>query len=344
MEKTNIAWTDSTHNSWEGCTKTGSPGCDGCYAEVRNQRFHAGQHWGAGAPRLVRSDSYWNEPLKWEKNHEQFFAQNGHRQRVFCSSLADVFDNEAPEGQRDRLWALIRVTPHLDWQILTKRIGNAKRMLPEDWGNGYPNVWIGASIVNQEEADRDIPKLIKIHAAKRFLSMEPLLGHVDLTAHLPDANAETHTMAYITHVYGGIDWVIVGGESGANARPMHPEWARSIRDQCKARHIHFFFKQWGEWIPTNVVPGGDLGGDMRRGKVVIVKPFGENDGHFRKDDQLMRKVGKEKAGSLLDGKEHKDFPRDVAAVCPKCDLGGGPCYHEYNKMIDLPILQQGETY
>src|SRR4030067_1121237 len=127
-EKTKIQWCDHTFNCWEGCTKIG-PGCDFCYAETRNQRFHGGRHWGAGAPRLLRSDKYWNEPLKWERNHKAFVQEHGHRQRVFCASLADVFDNEAPEGQRDRLFTLIRANPHRDWLVLTKRIGNVPGMV-----------------------------------------------------------------------------------------------------------------------------------------------------------------------------------------------------------------------
>lgn len=248
-EQTDISWCDSTFCPWEGCTKIG-PGCDFCYAEVRNQRFHGGKHWGAGAPRLLRSDKYWAEPLKWERNHDAFMQAHGHRQRVFCASLADVFDNEAPEGQRDRLFALIRATPHLDWLILTKRIGNVHSMLPDDWGGGYPNVWLGSTVVNQEEADRDIPKLLRISAKVRFLSVEPMLGPIDLTAE------------YLTIMCGGkypfkglprehwtkiidlLDWLVAGGESGPNARPMHPDWVRALRDQCAAAGVPFLFKQW----------------------------------------------------------------------------------------------------
>ena len=250
-KETGISWADSTFNAWEGCTKVG-PGCDNCYANTRNNRFHEGKNWGAGAPRLLRSDKYWKEPLQWEADHETFFAEHGHRQRVFCSSLADVFDNEAPAGQRERLFELIKATPRLDWLLLTKRIGNVNSMLPADhrgdpnsWGCGWANVWLGITVVNQEEADRDIPKLLKIPAAIRFLSMEPLLGAVDLV--------EALGMREVGARFNGwaeIDWVIVGGESGVNARPMVLGWAKEIVSQCQAAGVPVFMKQLGA-NPTN---------------------------------------------------------------------------------------------
>jgi protein gp37 len=305
-QETGITWCDSTFCPWEGCTKIG-PGCDFCYAESRNQRFHGGQHWGAGAPRLLRSDKYWNEPLKWERNHEAFMQAHGHRQRVFCASLADVFDNEAPEGQRERLFALMRATPHLDWLILTKRIGNVPMMLPLDWGSaGYPNVWLGATVVNQEEADRDIPKLLRIQATVRFLSMEPLLGEVDLglLGTLPKSEFPNYTLTgNLLH------WVIVGGESGNKARPMHPDWMRSLRDQCEAADVAFFMKQWGEWGPHQARAGGDEGGDLRRGHVRYLQGDGrEPDGYFRKGDAAVARIGTKAAGCLLDGMQHHAFP------------------------------------
>ena len=187
MENTNIEWATHTFNPWEGCQHAG-PGCDNCYAEARNKRFGGGVavNWGPGAPRRRTSAANWRKPLAWNANHDAFFAEYGHRQRVFCSSLADVFDNAVDPAWRADLFELIAKTPNLDWLLLTKRIGNVGNMLPVpfDFDKHYPNVWLGATIVNQIEADRDIPKLLDVPVAKRFLSMEPLLGPVNLWRYL----------------------------------------------------------------------------------------------------------------------------------------------------------------
>lgn len=307
-ENTKIEWATHTFNGWEGCQKAG-PGCDNCYAETRNKRFGGGVavNWGPGAPRRRTSAANWRKPLAWNANHETFFAAHGYRQRVFCASLADVFDNAVDPQWRVDLFDLIARTPNLDWLLLTKRIGNAWPMMQEvtkSCGGGskpLPNVWIGATIVNQEEADRDIPKLLAVPAAKRFLSMEPLLGPVDLGRWIGDEDCHAcgarffddeirlgwHNSDPVVAVDfedepederdirricphcgqrdncgevgqvdeedfgGGLHWVIVGGESGPGARPMHPDWARSLRDQCQAAGVPFLFKQWGEWKPIS---------------------------------------------------------------------------------------------
>lgn len=310
-ENTKIEWADHTFNPWEGCQKVG-PGCDHCYAETRNARFGAGiaPNWGPGAPRRRTGVANWRKPIKWNADAAAFAAANGgRRQRVFCASLADVFDNEVDPQWRKDLFALIKATPDLDWLLLTKRIGNAYDMikaargLPDCWWYGQANVWIGATIVNQAEADRDIPKLMAVPAAKRFLSMEPLLGHVDLAAaYLPCKNAvdglqmDTETGAYeccsgcdYTGIGTemGIDWVIVGGESGPGARPMHPDWARDLRDQCQAAGVPFLFKQWGEHAPNW------LNDDA--GKKVI-------------GSEWIDRMGKKAAGRLLDGREWNEVP------------------------------------
>ena len=174
-EITGISWTRSTFNPWQGCTKIG-PGCDHCYAESADQRFHKEIHWGAGAPRKTMSESTWNNPLRWNREA----AKTGEFWPVFCASPADVFDNEADPALRARLFKLIRSTPHLTWQLLTKRIGNVIDMLPDDWGAGYPNVWLGATFVNQDELNRDYRKLVATQAVKRFASNEPMLGAINL--------------------------------------------------------------------------------------------------------------------------------------------------------------------
>lgn len=264
-ENTKIEWADHTFNPWEGCQKVG-PGCDHCYAETRNARFGGGvaTNWGPGAPRRRTSEANWRKPIKWNAKA----ARLGIRYRVFCASLADVFDNHVVQAWRDDLFALIATTPNLDWLLLTKRIGNAPAMLrsavqdvernaksPEAYWP-WPNVWLGITICNQEEADRDIPKLLAVPAAKRFLSMEPLLGPVDLTSiDVMGGDGVIFPLKGTTDCVDdegapaddipALDWVIVGGESGPGARPMHPDWARSLRQQCDAAGVPFFMKQMG---------------------------------------------------------------------------------------------------
>ena len=167
-----IEWTHHTFNPWTGCQKVG-PGCDHCYAEAWAKRTGI-VLWGPQAKRRLTSDANWRKPMKWNRE-----APVTGKYRVFTASLADVFDNRAPEGARERLWDLVRDTPNLLWIVLTKRIGNIPAMLPPDWGEGYPNVVLGITVVDQEEADRDVPKLLRVPARWRALSMEPLLGPVD---------------------------------------------------------------------------------------------------------------------------------------------------------------------
>ncbi len=265
VENSKIEWTHHTFNPWIGCTKV-SPACDHCYAERDTARFKTVE-WGSGKERKRTGEAYWQTPLKWNRQAEAL----GVRYRVFCASLADVFDNEVPDEWRTDLWKLIASTPHLDWLLLTKRIGNVTYPMPH-------NVWLGISIVTQKEAERDIPKLLAASAYTRFLSMEPLLESVDLV-HLENHKDGFHASALQAHhddnyyqFDNKIDWVIVGGESGAQARPMKAEWARSLRDQCIASDVPFLFKQWGE--------------------------FGE-DGE---------RVGKKKAGRHLDGRTWDQYP------------------------------------
>lgn len=300
-ENTKIEWADHTFNPWEGCQKIG-PGCDHCYAETRNARYAGGTavNWGAGAPRRRTSASNWGKPITWNRAHDEFFAQHGRRQRVFCASLADVFDNAVNDKWRDDLLALIDATPNLDWLLLTKRIGNVERMLPAGWLEAHQNAWVGASIVNQEEADRDIPKLLAVPAAVRFLSMEPLLGPVDLSRIDIDGHSEIYPLACTLDREDGdgnelpdlpgLDWIIVGGESGPQARPMSIQWARELRDQCATYGVPFLFKQWGEWAPEENFP------DHIPSSTSTI-------------DGSMWRVGKKAAGRQLDGVEHNEFPK-----------------------------------
>lgn len=294
-ENSGIEWTKHTFNPWIGCQKVG-PGCDHCYAEAWDARGLQGQatRWGAHAERTRTSTANWKKPLAWDR---AAYAA-GERHRVFCASLADVFDNHPsvdPQWRRD-LWALIAATPNLDWMLLTKRPGNVEKMLPHGWVGGWPNVWIGCTVVNQEEADRDIPKLLRVPARVRFLSMEPLLGPVDLTAHLwgppqPCADcpkdADCGCNAIPRNALGrSVSLVIVGGESGPGARPMHPAWVRSLRDQCTAAGVPYFFKQWGNWHAD---------------ALLYTDPQG------RCPPPSMN-IGKKASGRLLDGREWNEMP------------------------------------
>ena len=177
-ETSKIEWTDSTFNPWIGCTNI-SAGCDHCYAEDLNN-YRGWVEWGPHGTRRLTADSTWKHPVKWERDAVKFQAQHGRRQRVFCASLADVFDNRAPAGARERLFALIKATPNLDWQLLTKRPENMKRFLPADWGDGYPNVWLGTTTEDQESFDRRWSILRATPAAVRFISYEPAIGPVNL--------------------------------------------------------------------------------------------------------------------------------------------------------------------
>jgi protein gp37 len=309
--ETGIEWCDHTFNPWVGCTKV-SPGCDHCYAEGWAKRTGGAALWQGERRRTTAAN--WRQVLKWNAQA----AAAGERKRVFCASLADVFDNQVPDTWRQDLWCLILDTPNLDWLLLTKRPQNIAKLVPGSWSEqGYRNVWLGTTAENQAEADRRIPHLLAVPAAVRFLSCEPLLGPVDLRAVSWGHSNALHR----------IDWVIAGGESGPGARPMHPNWARGLRDQCAAAGVPFFFKQWGEFEPVLITLDGcgmDTGSGQRlRGPAVddwADYVFAEARDHrgdpklidrrfwASGDGQLLHRCGKKAAGALLDGLEHKAFP------------------------------------
>ncbi|QOR55236.1 MAG: hypothetical protein SHS37scaffold220_5 [Phage 67_12] len=310
-DETKIEWADSTFNPWEGCTKVG-PGCDHCYAENRNARFAGGQaiNWGPGAPRRRTTSANWRKPLQWEREAAAFQAEHGRRRRVFCASLADVFDNEVDLAWREELFALINATPSLDWLLLTKRIGNVPMMASLIPGWLPKNVWLGATIVNQAEADRDIPKLLAVPAAVRFLSMEPLLGPVDLGVPLNVSQYEeggAWSPRNLRSHDTGLHWVIAGGESGPGARPSHPDWYRALRDQCAAAGVPYLFKQHGEWAPG--IGSRASWVYMNGGQTTIC---GDKHTHEWGAEVVSQRVGKKAAGRLLDGVEHNGFPRTDA--------------------------------
>jgi protein gp37 len=212
-----ISWTDATFNPWIGCTKI-SPACDRCYAARDNERRGWVSGWGSGVPR--RRTKTWGDPLKWNRKA----AQTGYRPRVFCTSLADVFDNEVEQAWRDDLWQLLRETPNLRWILLTKRIGNAAKMLPADWP--FQNAGLMSTLENQAVWDRDYPKLATLPAVWHGVSAEPLLSRIDIGDSRPD-------------------WIITGGESGPGFRPLDMDAVRSLRDQCARNGVTFHHKQNG---------------------------------------------------------------------------------------------------
>ena len=317
MGETKIEWADFTFNPWIGCTKV-SPACDHCYAEGWAKRSGVVK-WGAGEPRRRTTDANWAKPLAWDRAA----ARAGVRRRVFCASLADVFDSEVPNEWRDDLFhKLICRTPNLDWLLLTKRPQVARRYFePYRVKGPPPNVWLGTTVEDQKMADLRIPILLSIPARVRFLSIEPMLGAVDITPWVGDVvGASTFTDRHgirrcdITHApMHGIDWVIAGGESGPHARPSHPDWFRSLRDQCQSAGVPFFFKQWGEWAPGECAPGPPTRTERTaeffngRWRIGALTPRQSEELH-RDDGPDLYRVGKARAGALLDGREWREFP------------------------------------
>lgn len=316
-ENSGIEWTHHTFNPWWGCVKI-SPACTNCYAATLGHRY--GTEWGPSARRRFFGDAHWNEPLKWNRKAEAA----GERHRVFCASMADVFE-ALPDGHpdlammaeaRERLWELIERTPWLNWLLLTKRPERVMCSVPERWRvHGFPeNVWPGTTVEDQKRGEERIPMLMAIPAAVRFLSCEPLLGPVDVAPWLfwDDLTASR------------LDWVIAGGESGPGARPSHPEWFRSLRDQCTAAGVPFFFKQWGEWVPYTADAQPPFFASAADGALIDSHSLPEllSDGNpvggwwlpDIREDVVYRHVGKKAAGRLLDGREWSEFPVSPAAV------------------------------
>lgn len=379
-DKTDISWADRTLNGWIGCNKI-SPACDHCYAATSRASAAIGVVWGAGQARHRTSAENWKLPLRW--NARPFWQCScgyrgddeggGHnctlplaspkpaRRRVFCASLADVFDNEVSAEWLADLLDLIRRTPNLDWLLLTKRIGNWSNRLAEavhaldggfrkgeatgdlcDWieswigGGATPaNVWIGATICNQAEADRDVPKLLRVPATVRFLSIEPMLGPVILTSvgQIPANEDGPNRIGYMVGPddgksglwptreraleKSGLHWVIAGGEIGSHARPSHPDWFRSMRDQCAAAGVPFLFKQWGEHSLEYDRDRDDP--DWRSCNTWDRKPgrwinLAGGHGFHGERVHYAHRVGKKAAGCMLDGRIHHEFPGEKSYV------------------------------
>ena len=264
-ENSRIEWTDHTFNPWTGCINV-SPGCDHCYAEAWSKRSgHV--RWG-NHPRKRTTPEYWKAPEKWERHATQFSERRGRRQRVFCASLADIFDNQVDPAWRVDVFALVKSCPHLDWLLLTKRPQNIRKMLPSDWGDGYANVWLGMTGEDQAHFDSRWKHLARVPAVVRFVSYEPAIGPLRIAP------------ASIVP-----DWLISGGESGGNARPLDPRWIRAVAADCDARGIALFHKQWGAYSKNPLV--WEEG--VATAKAAILDPHG-------------------KGGGMLDGSIRRDFP------------------------------------
>jgi len=362
-ENSKIEWTDHTFNPWIGCSKV-HEGCRHCYAEHDFDLRRGKAKWGVNGTRVVTSNANWAKPYRWNKAAEQC----GVRAKVFCASLADVFEDwqgamtchKTGEGlavnanghvwptgwpsfgdgddcgvrpftmndARRRLFDMIDSTPWLDWLLLTKRPENVVRM----WPGAYhrPNVWLGTSISDQASANKQIPHLLQCRDLCPVLgvSAEPLLGPVRLdnvTQRLSSGGYvggsvlgnSDGTMFSPRGASGrGIDWVIVGGESGPHARPMHPDWARSLRDQCHAAGVPFFFKQWGEWGPAGIMSGPDPW-PYGKGRFASWYEPSETFPHSMTGWRLTSiqngltraaRVGKHAAGRVLDGRTWDEMP------------------------------------
>lgn len=334
-EKTAISWTDMTFNPWIGCTKI-SPACDGCYAEAMMDKRYGRVQWGApgkgNGTRVRTSAGNWRQPIRWNKKA----VAEGTRPFVFCSSLADVFDNQVPNEWRRDLFDLIRATPHLVWLLLTKRpqlivklYEEAQRLNPDGtrWTStlsrersAWPrNAAIGTTVEDQKRADLNIPHLLHAKATLKptfaFLSCEPLIAPIDLQYPVsiwpdgPAACCSGHECGCMglpvdPPLIWGIDWVITGGETdqgGHNARPTHPDWYRGLRDQCRAAGVAYHHKQNGEFSDFDHIgmAWNDLP-DRIRGQQQFV------------NGKAMIKVGKHRSGRLLDGVEHNARPQVAA--------------------------------
>lgn len=318
---TKIGWTDATVNFWWGCTKLG-PGCDFCYANDLDKRY-GGDHWGVGAPRRKIKSAI---ALLRKLN-------KAGRKRVFIQSMSDLFDAEVPAEWFDEAMCAIEEATNTTVQIVTKRIALVKRRLDLIGRRRWPrNAGLIITTVNQPEVDRDGQLLLDVRDNYSIpwtgLSIEPILGPIDLYNGDPDPSlgvTAKHTMlgqwwdadqCRLCPPHYGVDWVIVGGESGPHARPPHPDWIRSLRNQCASTQTAFFFKQWGEWK--------EIDGPRCRS---ITQPYTEKDVWIHKDGSIlrnrglswaerpspyftsiMRRVGKEAAGNLLDGEKFEQHP------------------------------------
>lgn len=296
MASTRIEWADRVWNPITGCTKC-SPACDNCYAERMSKRLAGRCGYPADDPfRVTLHEDKLTEPLRWTKPA-----------RIFVGSMTDLFHEDVREEWLDRIFAVMERCPQHIFMLLTKRPERMAAYL-EEW-HPLSGVWLGTTIWDQDSADRAVPLLLSTPAAKRFVSVEPMLGPVNLgftrgprNEDYNGYNGDGPIDYVITSRADDLHWVICGGETGPGARPMHPDWPRSLRDQCQAAEVPFFFKQWGEWVGLKSPNDGTWPTDS--GSCIRLTPDG-----LRADDGYpMQRVGKKFAGREMDGQEWSEVP------------------------------------
>jgi protein gp37 len=300
---TTIEWTDATWNPVRGCELV-SPGCTNCYA-MRQAHRHAGKGRPYdGLTKVTKGGPVWTGEVR---TVEKLLGQPGAMsmpRRIFVNSMSDLFHKDVPEEFLDSVFATMAAAPQHVFQILTKRAERMRAYLADRgrldaiyaaWTTGgvrevkawpLPNVWLGVSVEDQVRADERIPLLLQTPAAVRWISAEPLLGPVALTQYFEEG--PDHNGVRVVQRCEGIDWVVAGGESGPGARPMHPDWARALRDQCREANRPFFFKQWGNWLPAGQSPNPELS--------------------FIKNTPKGLHTTKKAAGRHLDGRTHDEYP------------------------------------
>ncbi len=276
---TKIEWTDETWNPITGCSPV-SPGCDSCYAKRMSIRLAGRYGYPAKGPfRPTFHPERLDHPHRWKKSR-----------RIFVCSMGDLFHDAVTGSQLDQIFSVMRQAPHHIFLVLTKRPAGMREYIEGRYGrHPLPNVWLGVTAEDQQRADERIPVLLETPAVRRFVSIEPMLGPVSLPA------VWMHRMDHRTHVIKNdtiLDWVIIGGETGPGARPMHPDWVRSVRDQCQMAGTPFFFKQWGEWAPD------DCWGLTPEKKL-----------HRFPEGVVMNRFGKKIAGHDLYGRHWRELPK-----------------------------------
>ena len=305
-ERTAIEWAEVTWNPLAGCSVV-SPGCTNCYAMREAGRRLASSAKYRGLTLGSAAGPVWTGEVRlWEPAFHADFLFSPQPKRVFVNSMSDLFHEAVPDDWIDRIIAVMVLCPQHTFQVLTKRAERMRDYLSAPATDGriilqildrqampaglkwpFHNVWLGVSVEDQRRADERIPLLLRTPAAVRWVSAEPLLGRLDVRDWLPRTATGRHLPALRGMPIRGVDWIVVGGESGPRARPMHPDWARSLRDQCAAAGVPFFFKQWGEWAPTD-------------------RP--DRFSYSQMGNGLFR-LGKKAAGRLLDGREWNEYPQ-----------------------------------
>lgn len=298
--KSAIEWTDATWNPVTGCTKV-SQGCKHCYAERDWARLaHLPAFAGRAFTDVACHADRLDQPMRWKKPR-----------RIFVNSMSDLFHHEVPDFFIRTVFDVMAACPQHTFQILTKRAERMQFLLWSEWDwKPAPNVWLGVSVEDQATADQRIPLLLQTPAAVRWISAEPLLAPVDLAQSVGQAIFWRNE----NDPDRRIDWVVAGGESGAKARPMNPAWARSLRDQCATASVPFLHKQNGEWVPSDLLPEGTA---LPASHWAKVTDHGETPYTTRQDERfggtvpgfaIMGRIGRAKAGRLLDGVLHDAYP------------------------------------